>query len=455
METQNTGAAANILLSLGSTDFSQLSSLSPQLPGQMLEGRGLVNKLSGALEGSPFGDLLNQHLPSLPKGLEEPEVDSEVQDLDLASLDQEIHQVADLTSDTEAAIETGQNLPLMPLNRRSVADDEKATLTVNDEISELDEITLADQSSTEKVVQTEIDTVDEDAAAYAVSAQQPQQNVTANTNQPKSANMTTAGERARRTDNVSAPIAQTANAADASAETSDDAQRVNEFVPVTAQTGEESSEQSLETSLQPQKAVVAKPVASAAQTATTDVISAQQDATEQMMEEEAIEQAQQQEEVAQLEKNEKQARKNEQIIQLDKNQQMWGDKISERISMMAGKNIQSATIHLDPPELGSLEIKMQINAEQTAQIQVQAQGPQIKEVLESSAQRLRDMLEQEGIALDQFDVSDQSSAFASSDGSSSQGEQDSEYEGSEMISDEEITERVFSGNSKGLLDTFA
>lgn len=451
METQNTGAA-NILLSLGSTDFSQLSSLSPQLPGQMLEGRGLVNKLSGALEGSPFGDLLNQHLPSLPKGLEEPEVDSEVQELDLASLDQEIHQVADLTSDTEAAIETGQNLPLMPHNRRSVADDNKATLTV-DEISELDEASLADQSPSEQIVQSEIDAVDEDAAAYAVSAQQSQQNATANSNQPKSANMTTAGERARRTDNVSAPIAQTANTADESAETGDD-QRVNEFVPVTAQSGEESSEQSLETSLQPQKAVVAKPVAPAAQT-TTDVISAQQDATEQMMEEEAIEQAQQQEEVAQLEKNEKQARKNEQIIQLDKNQQMWGDKISERISMMAGKNIQSATIHLDPPELGSLEIKMQINAEQTAQIQVQAQGPQIKEVLESSAQRLRDMLEQEGIALDQFDVSDQSSAFASSDDSSSQGEQDSEYEGSEMISDEEITERVFSGNSKGLLDTFA
>lgn len=454
METQNTGTAANILLSLGSTDFSQLSSLSPQLPGQMLEGRGLVNKLSGALEGSPFGDLLNQHLPSLPKGLEEPAMKSAPENLDLASLDQEIHQITDLAPIDEAAIEAGQNLPMMPLNRRAVADGDKSPLVTDTEIPELDAIPLSDSSLTDQIAQTEAETVNEGAAAYNASGQQPLQNAGASPNQPKPTTATTS-ERAKRADNLAAAT-QATNTVEASTALGDEVQGTNEFVPVTSDSGEEAPDQSLDASLQPQKMAMTKSPAQPTPSA-TEVISVQQDATEQMIEEEAIEQAQQQEEMAQLEKNEKQARKNEQIIQLDKNQQMWGDKISERISMMAGKNIQTATIHLDPPELGSLEIKMQINSEQTAQIQVQAQGPQVKEVLESSAQRLRDMLEQEGIALDQFDVSDQSSAFASSDDSSEQGEGDQalEYESSEMLSDEEITERVFSGNSKGLLDTFA
>jgi len=97
-------------------------------------------------------------------------------------------------------------------------------------------------------------------------------------------------------------------------------------------------------------------------------------------------------------------KQDDQVLKLNKGQQAWGDAISERISMNAAKNIKQVTIHLDPPELGSLELKLQIKDDQQTQVQVQVQNPQVKEALESSAHRLRDMLASEGLELAEFDV---------------------------------------------------
>ena len=97
-------------------------------------------------------------------------------------------------------------------------------------------------------------------------------------------------------------------------------------------------------------------------------------------------------------------KQDEQVLKLNKGQQAWGDAISERISMNAAKNIKQVTIHLDPPELGSLELKLQIKDDQQTQVQVHVQNPQVKEALESSAHRLREMLASEGLELAEFDV---------------------------------------------------
>lgn len=105
-------------------------------------------------------------------------------------------------------------------------------------------------------------------------------------------------------------------------------------------------------------------------------------------------------------------KQDDQVLRLSKGQQAWGDALSERISMNAAKDIKNVTIHLDPPELGTLELKLQIKDDQQTQVQVQVQNPQVKEALESSANRLRDMLANEGLELADFDVqtgSDQSS----------------------------------------------
>lgn len=141
----------------------------------------------------------------------------------------------------------------------------------------------------------------------------------------------------------------------------------------------------------------------------------------------------------------------EKSLQLNKGQLAWGDAISERITMAAAKDIQQATIHLDPPELGAMELKLEVNEDRQTQVQVQVQNPQVKEALESSATRLREMLEKEGLQLANLDVSDQSQQ-------QQQGDSDSSSQGGDGFmtnSDEdevEVTPTIRVSDS--LLDTY-
>ncbi|NRA84460.1 MAG: flagellar hook-length control protein FliK [Gammaproteobacteria bacterium] len=77
--------------------------------------------------------------------------------------------------------------------------------------------------------------------------------------------------------------------------------------------------------------------------------------------------------------------------------------LKERLTMMANGNIQQAVIQLDPEELGGMSIKLQIHNDQM-NIQFVVQNPQAKELLENAMGKLREMLEQQGIALNEADV---------------------------------------------------
>lgn len=94
-------------------------------------------------------------------------------------------------------------------------------------------------------------------------------------------------------------------------------------------------------------------------------------------------------------------------LQFGPDTQQWGGALASRIVTMVAEDIQQARIHLDPPELGSLEIKLQIHNQQ-ATVHVQAQHGQVRDVLEAHAQRLRESLAEQGIDLSDFDVSEQS-----------------------------------------------
>jgi flagellar hook-length control protein FliK len=147
-------------------------------------------------------------------------------------------------------------------------------------------------------------------------------------------------------------------------------------------------------------------------------------------------------------------KQDDQVLRLTKGQQAWGDALSERISMNAAKDIKNVTIHLDPPELGTLELKLQIKDDQQTQVQVQVQNPQVKEALESSANRLRDMLANEGLELADFDVqtgSEQSAAEHHESNKESADEQQNS-DASFIGADEEVEISIPKNNN--LLDTF-
>ena len=84
----------------------------------------------------------------------------------------------------------------------------------------------------------------------------------------------------------------------------------------------------------------------------------------------------------------------------------WSEAIAGRISLMVNQHISSARIHLNPPELGPIEVRVNINNDQ-ASVQFTSPSSQVRDALEQSVPRLREMLEAAGFSLADSGVSDQ------------------------------------------------
>ena len=134
----------------------------------------------------------------------------------------------------------------------------------------------------------------------------------------------------------------------------------------------------------------------------------------------------------------------------------WTPALGARLMTMVANDVQHARIQLDPPELGSLEIRMQVQNDQ-ASVQVSAQSHQVKDVLDSSAQRLRDALAAEGIELNDFSVSADSGGQGRDSGSDGSDGADNGYaSGSGVEGDETVGgSEVHVPAPDSLLDTFA
>ncbi|MGC8119400.1 flagellar hook-length control protein FliK [Marinobacter sp. VGCF2001] len=84
----------------------------------------------------------------------------------------------------------------------------------------------------------------------------------------------------------------------------------------------------------------------------------------------------------------------------------WGDKVMGKLSWLTARNMSVAEIHLTPPDMGPMEVKVKVHHDQ-ASVTVHAANPVVREQLEQNSHRLRDMLGEQGLSLGQFDVSDQ------------------------------------------------
>jgi flagellar hook-length control protein FliK len=143
-------------------------------------------------------------------------------------------------------------------------------------------------------------------------------------------------------------------------------------------------------------------------------------------------------------------------LDLGTDRQGWGLALGSRIVAMVANEVQQARIHLDPPELGSMEIRLQVQQEQTS-IQVQVQNPQVREALEANAHRLREALAENGLALAGFDVAEQGSQQSGQHNDGGEGQAQSGWvadgDGDEIGGVSESTTTTVS--SDALLDTFA
>ena len=85
----------------------------------------------------------------------------------------------------------------------------------------------------------------------------------------------------------------------------------------------------------------------------------------------------------------------------------WNAQVGERINWMVNNAVQRAEIRLDPPELGNLDIRLNVAKDNQASILIHVSNATAKDAIESSIPRLREMFEQQGLDLANVDVSQQ------------------------------------------------
>lgn len=129
--------------------------------------------------------------------------------------------------------------------------------------------------------------------------------------------------------------------------------------------------------------------------------------------------------------------------------------LRERIAVMFNSRTQAAEIRLDPPDLGRMQIRVNLNQEQ-ASINFQVSSPQAREALEQSMPRLRELLAENGIQLADSNVSEEKSGGEGSAGTGAEqlaGGDDSD--GVDADLPEQTTVDIDTGNADGRIDYYA
>jgi hypothetical protein len=93
--------------------------------------------------------------------------------------------------------------------------------------------------------------------------------------------------------------------------------------------------------------------------------------------------------------------------QVQINTPAWKNALGERAIMVSAQNVNVAHIQLDPPELGSLSIRVHINQDQVS-LSFTSPHAHVRDAVEQSLPRLREMFEEQGLSLQDSSVDDQS-----------------------------------------------
>ena len=88
-------------------------------------------------------------------------------------------------------------------------------------------------------------------------------------------------------------------------------------------------------------------------------------------------------------------------------QPAWGDEFGQTITWMATQRNQSAELHLNPPQLGPLDVTLKMNGDQATALFTSPHAA-VRDAIEQALPKLREMMAESGIMLSNAMVSDQS-----------------------------------------------
>lgn len=81
----------------------------------------------------------------------------------------------------------------------------------------------------------------------------------------------------------------------------------------------------------------------------------------------------------------------------------WSEGLADRVAWMIQQDLGQAHLKLNPPQLGPLEVRVQVSGDQ-ATVTFTAHNQQVREALEGASQRLREQLGSQGFVNVQVDV---------------------------------------------------
>ncbi|NKB31545.1 MAG: hypothetical protein GKR91_00385 [Pseudomonadales bacterium] len=126
----------------------------------------------------------------------------------------------------------------------------------------------------------------------------------------------------------------------------------------------------------------------------------------------------------------------------------WNDNLGRQLTLLVSKNFDSAQIQLEPPELGPLQVRFQIQNDQVS-LQFVSPHAMVRDAVEQTIARLQEMFGEEGLELVDVNVSDEDQTEGREEG---KNENTSLADAEE--SDEILTRRVPLSLDDGKIDYF-
>ncbi len=130
----------------------------------------------------------------------------------------------------------------------------------------------------------------------------------------------------------------------------------------------------------------------------------------------------------------------------------WSQALGQRVVWMAAGAEQSATLTLNPPDLGPLQVVLNVSNGQ-ADASFFATQPEVRQALEAALPKLREMLGDAGISLGQANVSSGSPNPQSHSGQRDNGARRTVESGASGTT--AVTARRITSAGNGMVDTFA
>lgn len=137
----------------------------------------------------------------------------------------------------------------------------------------------------------------------------------------------------------------------------------------------------------------------------------------------------------------------------------WNNDFAQKVVWIATSHKQAAELTLNPPDMGSIEISLQLDKDKsTATATFVSTNAEVRETIETALPRLREMLAGVGIELGQTNVSAESFRQASGNENGAGGTSQSRSDKAILAPDlqaPQATARNVVGMGRGLVDTFA